>query len=74
MPSIDRPSPSTQVHLHRIVAALIIVLAAGPLAACSERPPRADPEGGPAYSNETPQNPRYERTLEQGEAERMRGG
>ncbi|HZO02160.1 MAG TPA: hypothetical protein VFB93_13270 [Burkholderiales bacterium] len=41
------------------------------LAACSEKPPRPDPEGDRGYSNETQQNPAYERTLKQGESERM---
>lgn len=50
-----------------IIAVLVILL----VSACSERAPRPDPEGTPAYTNETPQNPRYERTLKQGEAKRM---
>ena len=53
--------------MRSILPVLLIVL----VAACSERPPRADPEGEPAYSNKTPQNQRYERTLEQGETGRM---
>jgi hypothetical protein len=56
---------------HRIRAAALSILAAIALAACSERPPRPDPEGHRGYSNETPQNPAYERTLNQGESERM---
>jgi predicted small lipoprotein YifL len=46
------------------IAVLAVALAA--LAACGERPPRSDPDGAHAYSNETPQNPLYERTREQG--------
>jgi hypothetical protein len=58
------------VAMRSIIPVLLILATA---VACAERSPRPDPEGEPAYSNETPQNPRYERTLEQGEAERMRG-
>jgi predicted small lipoprotein YifL len=44
----------------------IVVAALAALGACGERPPRADPEAVRAYDNETPQNPLYERTREQG--------
>ena len=54
--------------MRSIIPLLLILMS---VAACSERPPRADPEGERAYSNETPQNPRYERTLEQGESKRV---
>jgi hypothetical protein len=49
-------------------AAVLLSLA---LAGCGEKTPRLDPEGTRAYSNATPQNSLYERTLEQGESERM---
>lgn len=54
------------------ISIAISILAAMVLAACSEKPPRLDPEGGDAYSNEMPQHPMHERTLNQGESERMR--
>jgi len=54
-----------------ISAAALSILAAMALAACSEKPPRADPEGDDGYRNETPQHPVHERTLNQGESERM---
>jgi hypothetical protein len=54
-----------------ISAAALSILAAMALAACSEKPPRPDPEGNRGYSNETPQNPAYGRTLKQGESERI---
>ena len=53
------------------IALVFSMLAAIALAACSEKPPRADPEKSRAYSNETPQHPAYERTLQQGESERI---
>ena len=52
-----------------IVIAVVVTVTA--LAACGERPMRADPERARAYSNESPQSPIRERTLEQGESERM---
>jgi len=51
--------------------AVIAVVAALALGACSERPERADPEGPRAWRNDQPQNPLYERTRNQGEADRM---
>ena len=52
-------------------SAVLSILAALTFAACGEKPPRADPEGRHALSNETPQHPAYERTRQQGEAERI---
>lgn len=49
-----------------VLRAAILIVALAALAACGERPPRPDPEGARAYDNETPQNPLYERTREQG--------
>jgi len=54
-----------------LIGAALSILAAMALAACSEKPPRADPEGGDAYHNEMPQHPVRERTLNQGESERI---
>lgn len=54
-----------------LVSTLFSFLAAMALASCGEKAPRVDPEGSRAYSNETPQHPVYERTLEQGEFERI---
>jgi len=54
-----------------LISAALSIIAAMTLAACSEKPPRPDPEGDRGYSNETQQNPAYERTLKQGESERM---
>ena len=56
---------------HKLINAVLSILAAMALASCSERAPRSDPEGHRAYSNATPQHPAYERTMEQGESERM---
>jgi hypothetical protein len=56
---------------HRLINAALSILAAVALASCGEKPPRPDPEGHRAYSNATPQHPAYERTLNQGESERM---
>jgi predicted small lipoprotein YifL len=50
---------------------LILIVAAIALAACGEKPPRADPEGKRGYSNQAPQHPAHERTLNQGEPERI---
>jgi hypothetical protein len=47
------------------------ILAAAASAACSEKPPRADPEGVPAYNVENGSSPTAERTRNQGESERM---
>jgi hypothetical protein len=54
-----------------LINAVLPILAAMALASCGEKAPRSDPEGPRAYSNETPQHPLYERTMEQGESERM---
>ena len=54
-----------------LVNAVFAILAAMALASRSEKSPRSDPEGHRAYSNATPQHPVYERTLKQGESERM---
>jgi hypothetical protein len=54
-----------------LLCTFILFLAAMALASCDEKAPRGDPEGSRAYSNETPQHPVYERTLEQGESERF---
>ena len=50
---------------------LIAVLAAATLTACSEKPPRADPEGVQAYNVENGPGALVERTLNQGESDRM---
>jgi hypothetical protein len=50
---------------------LLAVLAAVTLGACGEKAPRADPERHVNKSNANPQNPALERTLHQGEAERI---
>lgn len=54
-----------------VSSAMLSILAAMTLAFCGEKESRADPEGHRAYSNATPQHPAYERTLKQGESERM---
>ena len=54
-----------------LACASISIFAAMALAACGEKAPRVDPEGSRAYSNEAPQHPAYERTLQQGESERI---
>lgn len=46
---------------------LVAALAAASLAACSEKPPRLDPEGEHAYNAEPGPSPMRERTLKQGE-------
>ena len=50
---------------------LIAALAAAALAACSEKPPRADPESVQAYNVENGVSPLAERTRNQGESERI---
>ena len=54
-----------------LINAALSILAAIALASCSEKPSRPDPEGHHSYSNEAPQNPVHERTVKQGESERM---
>ena len=54
-----------------LISTALSILAAMALASCSEKPPRADPETGDGYRNEMPQHPVHERTLNQGESERM---
>ena len=44
-----------------------LLLLAAALAACGERPPRADPESRPAYNAEPGPSPMRDRTLKQGE-------
>lgn len=54
-----------------LLSTALSILAAMALSSCSEKPSRADPEGQHGYSNEMPQHPVYERTVEQGESERI---
>jgi hypothetical protein len=54
-----------------LIHAALSIFAAMALASCGEKPPRADPEGQRAYSNETPQHPAHGRTVKQGESERI---
>lgn len=54
-----------------LISTALSILAAIALAACSEKPPRPDPEGVHGYGNTMPQHPVYERTVEQGESERI---
>lgn len=54
-----------------LISTALFILAAMALAACNEKPPRADPETRDAYRNDRPQNPAHERTLNQGESERI---
>lgn len=54
-----------------LINTVLAIAAAMALASCGERPPRTDPEGRRGITNATPQHPMYERTLEQGEAERI---
>lgn len=54
-----------------LIASMISIFAAMALSACGEKPPRPDPEGDRGYSNVQPQNPTHERTLNQGESERI---
>jgi hypothetical protein len=51
---------------------LLALLATALLGACSEKPPRADPEAVPAYNVENGVSPLAERTFNQGESERIR--
>jgi predicted small lipoprotein YifL len=48
-----------------LINAVLSILAAMALTSCGEKPPRSDPEGDRAYSNETPQHPAHERTVKQ---------
>jgi hypothetical protein len=59
------------VSVLKVTAIASCLAATMALVSCGEKPPRADPEARKAYRNETPQNPAYERTLKQGESERM---
>ena len=54
-----------------LISTALSILAAMALGACSEKPPRPDPEGIHGTSNVMPQHPVYERTVNQGESERM---
>jgi predicted lipoprotein len=54
-----------------LINAILAILAAMALASCGEKESRSDPEGNRGYSNETPQHPAYERTVKQGESERL---
>lgn len=55
----------------RLLSTALSMIAAGALASCGEKPPRPDPEGTRGYTNEAPQHPAYQRTLKQGESERI---
>jgi hypothetical protein len=59
-------------RLDRRVAAVLSILAVAALSACEEKPPRADPERhrDASYGNAAPQNPVYERTVNQEEGRR----
>ena len=59
------------VSILTVMALAACLAAIVALAACGEKPSRPDPEGHRSYSNEAPQNPAYERTVRQGESERM---
>lgn len=50
---------------------MIALFAAAALVACSEKPPRPDPEAKPAYNAVNGSAPLAERTREQGESERL---
>jgi hypothetical protein len=50
---------------------LLAILAVAAFAACSEKPPRADPEAVQAYNVENGVSPLAERTRNQGESERI---
>lgn len=50
---------------------LAAILAAATLTACSEKPPRHDPEAVQAYNVENGPGALVERTLNQGESDRM---
>ena len=52
----------------RFATLFSLVLLAVALAACGERPPRADPERGPAYNAEPGSSPMRDRTVKQGES------
>ena len=54
-----------------MIRLLFAVLAFALAAACSERPPRSDPEGVRSYNAEKGPNALAERTREQGESPRM---
>ena len=54
-----------------LINTVLSILAAIALASCGEKAPRFDPEGNRGYSNEMPQHPVYERTVKQGESERI---
>lgn len=55
----------------RLLNTALSMVAAMALASCGEKPPRSDPEGSRGYSNAAPQHPAYQRTLKQGESERI---
>ena len=57
--------------MRRVAALLIAALALAVTAACSEKPPRPDPEHSAAVNLQKGTNAMAERTLEQGESERM---
>ena len=54
--------------VRRVLAVVVLAVA---FSACSEKPPRPDPEGEQAYNNQNGDNPLRERTLKQGESDRM---
>ena len=50
---------------------LIAAFALALVGACSEKPPRADPERGASLNLQKGSNPTADRTLEQGEFQRL---
>lgn len=54
--------------MYLLIAAVVLVFAT----ACSERPPRADPERASSLNLQKGPNATLERTLDQGESARMK--
>ena len=58
--------------MNPLIAALLIAACAGGLAGCGEKPQRPAPESRDAYNGTSGERPLHERTLMQGEYDRMR--